>query len=44
VIFNPANEILTFLDGIEINNKNISNLKCRYNNTYKISVAGLAAI
>ena len=44
VLFDPANEILTFPDGIEINNKSINDLKRRRYGTYEISAAGLAAI
>jgi hypothetical protein len=44
VVFDPANEILTFLDDIKINNRSISDLKRHHDSAYKISAAGLAAI
>jgi hypothetical protein len=44
VIFDPANEILTFPDGIKINNKSINDLKHRRDGAYEISAAGLVAI
>ena len=44
ILFDPANEILTFPDGIEINNKNMNSLTRRRNGAYEISAAGLAAL
>jgi hypothetical protein len=43
VLFNPANEILTFPNGIIINNKNISDLTRHCDGVYEISAASLAA-
>jgi hypothetical protein len=43
VIFDPANEILTFPDGIEINNKNMEDLRQR-RSAYEISANALAVM
>lgn len=44
ILFDPANEILTFPDGIEINNKNMNEATCRRNGIYEISAASLVAL
>jgi hypothetical protein len=43
VIFNPANEILTFPDRIEINNKNMEDLR-QQKSAYEISANALAVM
>jgi hypothetical protein len=43
VLFDPANEILTFSNRIIINNKNISDLTRRRDGAYEISAASLTA-